>query len=103
MAQCDSGQAQRHQGIQVISIYPKPPLKIISAGIYALNICMENVQLTVADMASIKSLIELAANRGVFKVNEMSQVGTLYDKLSKFLEVSAEQLRQQPAQGDQNA
>jgi hypothetical protein len=66
---------------------------------------MENVQLTVADMASIKALIELAANRGVFKVNEMSQVGALYDKLSKFLEVSAEQLRQQQqqAQGDQNA
>lgn len=66
---------------------------------------MENVQLTVADMASIKSLIELAANRGVFKVNEMSQVGALYDKLSNFLEASAEQLRQQQqqAQGDQNA
>lgn len=66
---------------------------------------MENAQLTVADMASIKSIIELAASRGVFKINEMSQVGALYDKLSKFLEASAEQLhqQQQQAQGDQNA
>lgn len=64
---------------------------------------MENVQLTVADIASLKSLIELAANRGVFKVNEMSQVGLLYDKLASFLEVSHEQLRQQQTQGEQNA
>lgn len=67
---------------------------------------METVQLTLADIASIKSLIELAANRGTFKVNELSHVGLLYDKISKFLEVSTEQLnqqQQQQTQGEQDA
>jgi hypothetical protein len=61
---------------------------------------MENVQLTLADMASMKSLLEAACNRGAFKAAEMSTVGGLYDKLSKFLEYSNAQLQ---AQGDQNA
>lgn len=64
---------------------------------------MENTQLTMADLASIKSLLDLAAARGTFKAAEMTQVGAVYDKLSVFLEHSAEQLRQQQTQGEQNA
>jgi hypothetical protein len=65
---------------------------------------MEDIQLTVADMASIKSLLEAACNRGAFKAHEMSGVGVVYDKLSKFLEQTAAHLAaQQQAQGDQNA
>lgn len=65
---------------------------------------MEDVQLTVADLASIKSLLEAACNRGAFKAHEMSNVGLIYDKLTKFVEYSAAQLAaQQQAQGDQNA
>lgn len=56
-----------------------------------------------ADLASIKSLLDLAAARGTFKAAEMTQVGAVYDKLSVFLEHSAEQLRQQQTQGEQNA
>jgi hypothetical protein len=64
---------------------------------------MENAQLTIADMASLKGLLEAAANRGAFKAHEMSTVGVIYDKLSKFVEVTTAQLAEQQAQGEQNA
>ena len=64
---------------------------------------MQNTQLTVADMASLKSLLDLAAARVTFKAAEMTQVGAVYDKLSLFLEHSTEQLRQQQPQGEPNA
>ena len=63
---------------------------------------MENAQLTVTDMVNLKTLIEASAKRGAFTAAEMSNVGAIYDKLSKFVEVSTQQLQQQ-AQGDQNA
>jgi len=65
---------------------------------------MENIQLTIADMASLKGLLEAACTRGAFKAPEMSTVGTIYDKLSRFVDQSTAQLAaQQKAQGDQNA
>ena len=65
---------------------------------------MENVQLTIADMASLKGLLEAACNRGAFKAPELSTVGAVYDKLAKFVEQSTAQIAaQQQAQGDQNA
>ena len=64
---------------------------------------MENAQLTIADLASLKGLLEAAANRGAFKANEMSTVGASYDKLSKFVESTTAQLAEQQAQGEQNA
>ena len=36
---------------------------------------MENASLTLADMASLKNLIEAATARGAFRANEMSTVG----------------------------
>ena len=35
---------------------------------------MENASLTLADMASLKNLIEAATARGAFRANEMSTV-----------------------------
>ena len=61
---------------------------------------MDNQQLTVADIASIKSLIEAACGRGTFKAAELTTVGALYDKIDAFLNQAATA----PAeQGDQNA
>jgi hypothetical protein len=82
---------------------PKSPTKNKSLCLSALNIYMENAQLTIADMASLKGLLEAAANRGAFKAHEMSTVGAIYDKLSKFVEVTTAQLAEQQAQGEQNA
>lgn len=66
---------------------------------------MENAQLNIADIASMKSLLEAACNRAAFKASEMSTVGALYDKITRFLELSQQQLAQQAQQpqGDQNA
>jgi hypothetical protein len=65
---------------------------------------MENAQLTVADMASIKGIIEAACTRGAFRAAEMSTVGEIYNKLSLFVEQTAAQLQQEPPQqGEENA
>ena len=68
---------------------------------------MENAQLTIADLASIHALIDAACTRGAFKAPEMSRVGEIYDKLSRFLDAAAQQAQEQteqaPPQGDTNA
>lgn len=71
-----------------------------------VNTCMDN-QLTVADIASVKSLIEAGCARGTFRANEMTQIGQLYDKVIAFLNAANITLNQQPLnqtpQGDSNA
>ena len=68
---------------------------------------MENAQLTIADLASLHSLIDAACTRGAFKAAEMRAVGETYDKLTRFLEAVKQQAEQaeqaQQPQGDQNA
>ena len=61
---------------------------------------MEPVTLTVADLASIRTLLDAACSRGAFKAAEMTQIGKLYDKLSTFLSQHAEQ---QSVKGEPNA
>ena len=69
--------------------------KKLPPGCPVLNIYMENVSLTLADMASLKNLIEAATSRGAFRANEMSSVGSIYDKLDAFLTATQAQLAQQ--------
>jgi hypothetical protein len=68
---------------------------------------MENAQLTIADLASLHTLIDAACTRGAFKAPEMSRVGEIYDKLTRFLDAAAQQAQEQteqaPPQGDTNA
>ena len=68
---------------------------------------MENAQLTIADLASLHSLIDAACTRGAFKAPEMSRVGGIYDKLSRFLDIATQQAQEQAEQaepqGDTNA
>ena len=62
------------------------------------------VDLTLNDLASLKSIIDVASNRGAFKPNEMVAVGSVYNKLEKFLEVAAKQSQAaQQAQAAPNA
>lgn len=42
-------------------------------------------ELTINDLAAMKSIIDVASQRGAFKPNEMVPVGTIYSKLEKFL------------------
>jgi hypothetical protein len=69
----------------------------------SLNIYMENKQLTIADLASIQSLLDTACARGTFKGSEMRMVGDIYDKLAAFLEAAkqtAQATEQNPTQGE---
>ena len=43
-------------------------------------------QLTLTDLAAMKSIIDIASARGTFKPNEMMIVGQTYNKLIAFLE-----------------
>lgn len=60
----------------------------------------EAVDLTLNDLAAIKSIIDVASGRGAFKPAEMVAVGTVYSKLEKFLDIAVKQSQAaQAAQG----
>lgn len=50
-----------------------------------------SVDLTLNDLAALRSIIDVASSRGAFKPNEMITVGSVYTKLEKFLEIAAKQ------------
>ena len=52
--------------------------------------------LTVQDLQALKSIIDVASQRGAFRPNEMMTVGQTYNKLETFLAAVAQQ---QPAKG----
>jgi len=69
--------------------------KINQCAIPVVNICMDNSQITIADLDTIKNIIDLACTRGAFRGAEISQVGVIYDKLSLFLEAVIAQAKEQ--------
>ena len=44
------------------------------------------VELTIQDLAVLRSVIDVASQRGAFKADEMETVGKTFNKLNKFLE-----------------
>ena len=48
-------------------------------------------ELTIQDLTSLKSIIDVASQRGAFKPNEMVTVGQTYSKLEGFLTAIAAQ------------
>lgn len=56
---------------------------------------METKEITIADLALLKSMVELCSTRGAFKAEEMSQVGQVYDKLTAFLDAVVAQAKAQ--------
>ena len=66
-----------------------------------VNISMENTnqsgQITISDLDAIKNIIDLATSRGAFRGSELSSVGTVYDKLTTFLQAVIEQAKAQEA------
>jgi hypothetical protein len=58
---------------------------------------MDNQQITVADLDTIKNIIDLACARGAFRGAEASQVGAVYDKLALFLDAVIAQAKEQEA------
>jgi len=67
---------------------------------------MENTtqppQITITDLDAIKTIIDLASQRGAFRGAELSQVGAVYDKLVLFLDAIIEQVRNDQATEQSN-
>lgn len=59
---------------------------------------MDNSQITVTDLFTLKNIIDLASTRGAFKGSELKQVGEVYEKLSQFLEAVVAQAQAQETQ-----
>ena len=57
----------------------------------------EVVDLTLNDLAALKSIVDVASSRGAFKPNEMVTIGSVYSKLEKFLDLAAKQSQAQQA------
>ena len=62
----------------------------------------ENVapQLSIADLQALLNVIDVASSRGAFRANELTNVGRVADKLTKFLQHVADQ---QKAQAEEKA
>ena len=58
---------------------------------------MDEQQITISDLDALKNLINVACGRGAFRADEMTQIGTLYDKLETFLTVTVAQAEAQAA------
>lgn len=54
-------------------------------------------ELNLNDLLAMRNLVDVVTQRGVFKANELSAVGVLYDKLNAFLEASEAQAQSAPA------
>jgi hypothetical protein len=54
-------------------------------------------ELTISDLSAVKTIIDVATQRGAFKAAEMEAVGKVYNKLSNFLASVA------PKEGQPNA
>jgi hypothetical protein len=44
-------------------------------------------ELTITDLQNLRAIIDTAARRGAFPAAEMQAVGSVFDRLNKFLEV----------------
>lgn len=65
------------------------------------QVTQEVAQLTVNDLVAMKSIIDIASQRGTFKPNEMVIVGQTYTKLMTFLEAVKQQQTQSPKEAEQ--
>ena len=50
--------------------------------------------LTLQDLALVVQIIETGTQRGTWKPDELSSVGTLYDRVTKFLAMANQQAQQ---------
>lgn len=50
-------------------------------------------ELTIKDLMALRSIIDLASQRGAFRPSEMVSVGQNYNKLNEFLEIIIAQQR----------
>jgi hypothetical protein len=53
----------------------------------------QSIIITLPDLDMLRQIIDLAAVRGAFKGPELSDVGTIYNKLSAFLDMTLAQAK----------
>lgn len=56
--------------------------------------------ITITDLVALRNIMNMAAERGAFKAEEMLEVGTVYTKLNTFLEAVIAQAAAQEAAAD---
>jgi len=65
---------------------------------------MENTtQISIADLDTIKNIIDLASSRGAFRGEELMEIGLVYNKLKNFLDVVIAQAQVQQSTEDSTA
>lgn len=55
-----------------------------------------DAQITLSDLAAVKTCIEIAASRGAYRAEEMRSVGQAYDRLAEFLKSAQPVSDEQP-------
>jgi hypothetical protein len=50
--------------------------------------------LTMADLNALRAIVDVAAQRGAFKANEMEMVGKTFNRLNAFLDAAAKNQEQ---------
>lgn len=56
--------------------------------------------ISISDLVAIRNIMNVAAERGAFKAEEMLDVGTIYTKLNNFLEAVIAQSQAQEQSAD---
>lgn len=65
---------------------------------------IEQPQITIADIAMLKQIVEVASSRGAFRAEELSQVGAVYDRVTTWVESMTQEATENEAeQGDSDA
>jgi hypothetical protein len=67
----------------------------LNVNIYMENTTQPNTDITVADLDMLRQIVDLASSRGAFRGAELSQVGEVYNKLTRFLELAVAQTQAQ--------
>jgi len=57
---------------------------------------MDN-NITIADLNTIKNIIDLASTRGAFRAAELHEIGEIYNRLTQFLDAVVAQAQAQEA------
>ena len=63
-----------------------------------------DVNLTVADLRNLRTIIDIASSRGAFRGPELKPVGEAYDKLDQFVKaIDAKSQTEAPVEGEAKA
>jgi len=64
---------------------------------------IQETSLTIADIATLKQIVEVASSRGAFRAEELSQIGAVYDRVNAWLESMTPATEDEAEQGDSDA